>query len=52
MAVDSGTLLDKRVDIRNCHKDSTLIIRQRFSHRELVEITRVIVIDGRPEQMA
>ena len=45
MFVYSRTIIDERVDIRHCDQDLYFVRGQRFSHRKLVKVTGVVIID-------
>ena len=52
MIVDGGAGRHQRVDIRDCDHDLDDSVGERFGDGELIEIARVVVVDGRPEQGA
>jgi hypothetical protein len=51
VAVEGGILPDHLGDV--CHRDSDDrgIARSRLGHRQLIEIFRVVVVDGAPQKL-
>src|SRR5208337_3165863 len=52
MLIDGRVLRDERIDIRDSYQHPRLTGRQPLSYLNLIEITRGIVIDRRPELIA
>jgi hypothetical protein len=48
--IDRRSFRDRGVDIGNRHQHFEVPVRQRFRHRQLIEIARVVVVDRAPEK--
>ena len=51
MGVNGTALFNQRIDIGNGHPQPDCALRQHFADGELVQIERVVVVDGAPEQI-
>jgi hypothetical protein len=52
VTVNGRVFWGQRVHIRHRHQDSGPPERERFRNGDLVEVERVVVVDGRPEPVA
>ena len=52
VAVDGRVARDERVDVRDGDEDPHRAARERLRDRELIEVTRVVVVDRRPQEAA
>ena len=52
MAVDGGARPHDRIDIGNGHANPYPASRRWLSHRELVEVPGIVVVDRAPEKVA
>ena len=50
--IDRGRLGNKCIHVGNADHDFHVTIRDTFGHFDLIEITRRVIVDGRPEQIA
>ena len=50
--VDGGIFLDQRIHVRHGDEDLCLSLRHRFGKGELVQVLRVVIVDGSPEQIS
>jgi hypothetical protein len=50
VCIDGRTVLYQRVDIRDGDQYLYSVSGQGLSHGELIQVTRVIVVDGSPKQ--
>ena len=51
MIVQRRSLFDHRVNVGNGHQNLDRPIGQRFGNGKLVQIARIVVVDGAPEQV-
>ena len=49
--IDGRVTVDQRVDVGDGHEDTDAVLA-RFGDRELIEVARVLVVDGAPETIA
>ena len=50
MVVDGRALFDQRIDVGNGHQQLDGAARQRFADGQLVQVQRIVVVDGTPQQ--
>ena len=50
MGVDGAALLDQQVHVGNGHQNLHRAARQHFAHAKLVQVARIVVVDGTPQQ--
>ena len=50
MVVNGAALFNQRVHIGNGHPEPDRPLGQHFTHRQLVEVERIIVVDRTPQQ--
>jgi hypothetical protein len=51
VTVDRRAHLNERIDIRDTDENFDMIVRLLFGDGDLIEISRIIVVDGAPQQL-